>query len=124
MIIIVPSKFAFFLYGHHGYRYYNKKYIKKLAKKSRFKIKTFQKIGGMVSFSFHVLVNVIVLLENKIKNILNKIFRFKFKSKFNFFGNDEPYMKRLNKNILLKCKKFDNFLPIFENGYLIIFEKK
>jgi len=123
MMIIVPSKFAFLLYGYHGYRYYNKKYIKKLANSSRFEIEKIQKIGGLISYSFHLFVNAFTLIRKKMISIFNRVFKKKIPLEFRFFGNKKPAISKLNKELLMKSKKFDNFFPIFENGYIVIFKK-
>jgi len=55
LVLIVPSKYSYWLYGRHGYRRYSKKQIATLAGKYRFQTIEIVKLGGGLAFGAHFL---------------------------------------------------------------------
>lgn len=56
VLISVPSKLSFFLYGRHGFRGYSKRDIVKKIGKSGLSVVEVRNVGGLATFVLHLLL--------------------------------------------------------------------
>lgn len=109
LMLTVPSKYSFFLYGFHGYRRYSIPKLKRLAKESGLYVIEIMKLGGLTSFLLHFILWTIpaILLRVPIWQIYKK----------SLFLN----------NSIAKLERFfvviDEQFRFLEAGYAVILEK-
>lgn len=109
IMITVPSKFSFFLYGYHGERRYSLGEIDQKARKKGLLITETIKIGGLYSFLLHFILWTIPAVGLKIK-----IWKLYEKSRF---------IKDMIKRLESPSQFIDGYLPFFEGGYAVILKK-
>ncbi len=109
LLLTIPSKFSFLLYGPHGHGRYNVSTIRQLAQKTGFAIEEMIKVGGFCSFCLHFLTWTLpaIIFQLKIWRLYNK---------YNFLNE-----------LIFKTEKFacrlDKCAKCFESGYAIILKK-
>jgi ubiquinone/menaquinone biosynthesis C-methylase UbiE len=110
IMLTIPSKYSFFLYGFHGYRRYSISKITRLANENGLYVREAIKIGGLTSFLLHFILWTIpgVLLRIKIWEIYKK-------SKF--LINSIAKLERLSLS-------FDKTFCLLEGGYAIVLKKE
>lgn len=106
IMLTIPSKYSFFLYGFHGYRRYNIPKIKRLANENGLYVIEAIKLGGLTSFILHFVLWTIpaVLLGIKI---------WKFYKSSEFLMDLIAKLERLSSSI-------DKTFCLLEGGYAIV----
>ena len=109
VLLTIPSKASFFLYGPHGFRRYNIAQIHQLAQKSGFIVEEIIKVGGFCSFFLHFLTWTFpaIILRLKIWRLYDK---YSFLNKLLFQTEKAAYI-------------LDKRLGFLESGYAIILRK-
>lgn len=109
ILMTVPSRFSYFLYGPHGHRRYNVFRIKKLASQNSLSIEELVKLGGIATFVLHFVLWTIPAVIFGLKIWLT-------------------YRRLGFQNIITKLESFamniDKILPWLEGGYAFILKGK
>lgn len=110
IMLTIPSRYSFFLYGFHGYRRYSIPKIMRLANENGLRVIETIKLGGLTSFLLHFILWTIpaVLLRIKI---------WEFYKKCEFLMNSIGKLEKLSFSI-------DKTFCLLEGGYAIILKKE
>ncbi len=110
MMLTIPSRYSFFLYGFHGYRRYSIPKIKRLANKNGVYVVEAIKLGGLTSFILHFVLWTIPA-------VLLKIGIWEFYKKSEFLMDLIAKLEKLSLSI-------DKTFCLLEGGYAIVLKKK
>lgn len=110
IMITVPSRFSFFLYGNHGERRYSLGEIDQRARKNGLTVVETIKIGGLYSFLLHFILWTIPAVGFKIKS-------WKLYEKSRFIKNSISKLE-------LTSQVLDKYFPLFEGGYAVLLQKQ
>jgi len=107
ILITVPSKYSYFLYGpQHGYRRYSISNIEELASQNDLVVEKLMKLGGIGTFVLHLVL----------WTIPSSIFKLKIYKHFRLTG------------FILKLENFatkvDKYVPCLEGGYAVVLKEK
>jgi len=109
ILITVPSKYSYFLYGRHGYRRYNLLRIEELTNQSGLSIEELMKLGGIATFMLHFILWTIpaVIFRLKIWITYKRLRLIRFIQKM--------------ESLVIKV---DKICPWLEGGYIVICKGK
>jgi SAM-dependent methyltransferase len=125
-ILIVPSKYSYWLYGRHGYCRYSKKSIAELAKKHRFQVIELKKIGGVFGFLSHFLWSS---LSRTLRIIGKSIYYTKIINTATFYYKVDNIMhfhlnhaqgRKFHKGLQIFAYKLDQKFTFLESGYCVV----
>jgi ubiquinone/menaquinone biosynthesis C-methylase UbiE len=128
-ILIIPSKYSYWLYGKHGYRRYSKKSIAKLAKSHGFQVIEIIKLAGAVGFLTHFFwsfISRILRLSGKciyyMKIIRTPGFYYKVDNIMHIHLN-YTFGKRVHRALQSLANNLDKKFTFFEIGYCTVLKK-